>query len=418
MGIYRGWHMVAIGMLALMLAVASAIHSYSLYVLPVSAEFGLSRADFNTGLILINFGMAISAPVIGRQLDRRSIRLVMAISAIMLGGSLVVLGLSSNLWLSAAMLAIPLAGAVVGTGTLSSTTLVARWFTAYRGRAMAIATIGISLGPVVVVPLIGLLLETLDWRRSLIVTGCAVGVLLLALVPFVRDRPGPDDSETSSADAALDAASAQPQASGGPITLSTLMKAQPFWTITIGSGLCFGVHQTLIVSLAPIAQEQGLSIATSASLLSLFGVAAIAGKLLLAWRGDRVDRLLLLVILFGLTPAANVALMFGHGYGALLGCAALLGLLTGATAPTFLALLADRFGTASYGTVSGAASFISTMLGAAALRFGGEVFDRTGSYRFMFISFVVISAVSALLVWWTKPVVRPPSAAERQSFVS
>ena len=265
-------------------------------MLPVSAEFGLSRADFNTGIILINFGMAITGPFIGRQLDRRSIRLVMAISAVMLGGGLVVLGVSNNLWLSAAVLAIPVAGAVVGTGTLTSTTLVARWFTAYRGRAMAIATIGISLGPVVVVPLVGLLLEMLDWHLSLIVTGCTVGVLLLALVPFVRDRPGPGDVEVRSGEPAPDAAAAPLQANGGPIKLSTLLKAQPFWTIAIGSGLCFGVHQTLIVSLAPIAQEQGLSIAKSASLLSLFGAAAIAGKLLLAWLGDRIDRRLLLVI--------------------------------------------------------------------------------------------------------------------------
>lgn len=407
MRIYRGWYMVAIGMMALMLAVASAIHSYSLYVLPVSREFGLSRADFNTGVILINFGMAISGPIIGRQLDRRSIRLVMALSAAMLGSSLVVLGLSHSLWLSAAVLAVPLAAAVVGTGTLTSTTLVARWFSAYRGRAMAIATIGISLGPVVLVPLVGLLLERLDWRQSLIVTGITVGVLLLALVPFVRDRPGPDDIETRSSETSPAAANAALPASATPIKLSALLKAQPFWTIAIGSGLCFGIHQTLIVSLAPIAQEQGLSIAKSASLLSVFGVAAIAGKLLLAWLGDRVDRLLLLVAMFGLTSLANAALLFGHGYVALLGCAGLLGLITGGTTPAFLALLADRFGAASYGTVSGSASFISTMLGAVALRFGGEVFDRTGSYQVMFVSFIVGSILSALLVWWTKPLAQP-----------
>ena len=46
-------------------------------------------------------------------------------------------------------------------GHLAMTTVVARWFEAQRGRAMAIAMMGMSLGTVVMAPTIGLLISML-----------------------------------------------------------------------------------------------------------------------------------------------------------------------------------------------------------------------------------------------------------------
>lgn len=408
MGGYYGWYIVAIGMLVLMLVLGATINAFGLFVLPVSETFGLSRANMNTGAILLNFGMALSAPFVGRILDLYSARGVMAASAILLGASFIALGLSDNVWVSAAVLAVPLAMAVVGAGTLTSTALVARWFTLHRARAMAVVAIGMSLGSVVMAPLVGLLIEAAGWRQSLIILGCALTAVILLLVPFVRGRPGPNDVEAKTASAAGPVQRGDAShADAPPLKTGQLLKMSQFWTISLSAALTFGVLQAIIVSFVPLAQENGLSIPQSASLLSVVGVMAIVGKLVLAWLGDRVNRIVLLAGLFGLVAVTSAALLLGDGYASLLACGAFLGLVAGATTPAFLALLADRFGPASFGTANGTATFIMAIVGAACIRYGGEAFDRTGSYDLMFISFIAVGAISASLMFATRSLSRP-----------
>lgn len=404
---YYGWYIVAISMFVLMLAIGTTINAFGLFVLPISEDFKLSRANANTGLILLNFGMALAAPFVGRILDHRPVQWVMAVSAILFGGSFIVLGLSHNIWVSAFVLAVPLAVAVVGAGTITSTTLVARWFTAQRGRAMAIAAIGFSLGSMVVVPLVGLLIDATGWRWSLIVLGCGLTAVLLLLVPFARERPGPYDVESRESGATEPAASLDaPAVSATPMKVGQLLRRPEFWTIAISTALSFGVLQTIVVTLVPLGQASGLSIAEAASLLSVLGGMAIFGKLVLAWLGDRLDRLVLLAALFGLVALTSAALLVGDSYATLIACSAFLGLVAGATTPAFTALLADRFGAASFGTAFGAASLIIAISGAACIRYGGEVFDRTGNYDFMFLTFLVVAGVSAVVMIITAPLSR------------
>lgn len=404
---YYGWYVVAVGMAVLTLVVGATIHAFGLFVLPVSRDFGLSRAEINTGVILLNFGMAVVSPIIGRILDRRSARMVTVVSALFFAASLMMLGLSHDLRLSAFVMAVPLAIAVVGSGTLTSTTLVARWFAVQRGRAMALAAIGISLGPLLVIPLISVMIGGFGWRQTLIALGLGIGALLLVLSTFLRERPRVDEVEPGAAASPMPS---EPKGAQAALGVKQLLGMPEFWTLALGAAFAFGIQQATLVSLVPFAQGHGYSVTQGATLFSMFGGMAILGKLLLAWVGDRFDRLWLLTALFALLAATNGALMLAQGYAAILACSALLGLASGATTPGFLALIADRFGPASFGTVSGSASFVSTVITAACIRYGGEVFDRTGSYRLMFLSFLVLGIAAALLMLATGRLLRRRAA--------
>jgi MFS family permease len=394
MRIYYGWFIVAITLLVFTLAVGASIQAYGLFVLPLSREFHLTRADANTGAIVLNIGMAMFAPIIGRLVDRHSTRLVMAGSAIAFAASYIVLGLSSNLWLSTVVLAVAVGAAVVGAGTVTSPVLVARWFTIHRGRAMGIATIGISAGPVIVIPVLSLLVEAMGWRQCLIVTGIAVGLALMLLAAVTRDRPGPNDIEPGSQGASM----ATPEAAEKPMGLGRILRLPQFWTIAIASSLTFGILTSNLVSLVPYAQGEGFSVTQAASVMSVYGLAALVGALLFAWVGDRFNRLAVFATLSSLLGLATGGLLLGHGFAIIVGCTALMGLAGGATSPAQLSLLADRFGSASFGVSSGASAFLSTFVSAIMLRFGGELFDRTGSYRLMFLSFLFIGVLSGGLM--------------------
>jgi MFS family permease len=65
--------------------------------------------------------------------------------------------------------------AYLGAGSLTNTLLIARWFTAQRGRAMMLAGIGTSLGTMIGAPAAGFLVQAYGWRTALIIIGLTIG---------------------------------------------------------------------------------------------------------------------------------------------------------------------------------------------------------------------------------------------------
>jgi MFS family permease len=412
--VYYGWYIVLLSIIIYMLMVGTTFSAFALFVLPVSAELNLSRADTNTALILLNLGNALLAPFVGRMLDRVPIKRAMFGGAILLGGSLVVLGLSRSLWLSALVLATTLPAGYLSAGTLAISVLIARWFTAQRGRAMALAGLGLSLGGVAVTPVVGLLIAGEGWRSALVIVGIALAGLLLAATFFIRVRPGPDEIEGGHSAALPAPAQDGARATASPMRIVELLRIPQFWSIALSTSMALGVAQALSITLVPLALEGGLTMLQATSLISITGSAAIVGTLLLAVVADKVDRVSLLTVLFLIGGLVNAFLLVNDSYPLLVGCAALLGVTLGATTPAFFALLADRFGTASFGTVRGLSIPVLAALGMAAIRFAGEVFDRTGGYDVMFIAFIVVQAAAGALMFatrFTRPVAAAPAPA-------
>ena len=397
--IYYGWFVVALAMVIYMLVIGTTFGAFGLFVHPVSAELGLTRAEMNTALIFMNLGNAAVAPLLGRVLDRFPVRRVFLTCAILLGLSLVGLGLSRSLWLSCVVLTVLLPLGYLGAGTLTMSAIIARWFTAQRGRAMAIASIGMSLGNVTVTPLIGLLIAGHGWRTALVIGGVAIGALLTLLGFLLRERPGPDDVETGRATATM---AASVPASEAPAAIGAILRSQQFWSIGLSAATALAVIQTIAITIVPLGQESGLTMVRAASLMSFMGGGAIAGALLLAVIADKIDRVVLLTVFLLLGAGLNAALPFADSYERLAAGAFLLGVTSGAFPPLFFALLADRFGPASFGTCRGLTMPLIAALGMIAVRFGGEVFDRTGGYDLMFNTFIAAQIVAAGLMFATR----------------
>jgi MFS family permease len=141
------------------------------------------------------------------------------------------------------------------------------------------------------------------------------------------------------------------------------------------------------------------------------GAMSLLGKLLLAWIGDRIDRVQTLLAIFLFQAFACAMLLVGHSFALLLFCSALQGLCAAAITPVFMALLADRVGSASFGTAQGASALAMAICSAAMVRIGGEIYDRTGSYDTMFIAFAAVSVIAGLLVLSSKWLPGPRTGA-------
>jgi predicted MFS family arabinose efflux permease len=397
-GIYYGWYVVATAMAISAFLVGSTFSAFGVFVIPISAELMLSRADMNTALIFKNLGNAVFAPIIGRLLDRINTRLVMIVCSGIFAISFVTLGMSHSLWLGALVMGVGVPIAYLGAGSLTNTLLIARWFRRRRARAMLLAGLGLSLGSVIGAPAAGFLVEAHGWRIALIIIGLVVGAALTALALVVRIRPGPDDLETAGEAESAVRESAPDRNEGTPLGIADMLRSPYFWTMCLATAVCLGPNQALIISLIPLGQESGLSTMQAASLMSVLGAVSVVSALCFSIVADRVNKVVVLACLIMLEASVNAALLFDKGYMVLFACAAVIGLVGGTLVHTFYALLADRFGTASFGTVRGASFTLIGISGMIAVRYSGEVYDRTGGYDFMFGTFILTHTLAAALM--------------------
>lgn len=411
-GIYFGWYVVAAAIVIYALVLGSTFASFGLYILPVSEEFGLSRADINTGMIILNLGNATMAPIIGRLLDKVSVRKLMMSCGLLLSLSMAGIAMSNSLALDGALIAIPVAAGVLGGGTISVSVLLARWFSAYRGRALALAALGMTLGGVIVSPVAGHLIEAHGWRTALMVTGAGSGIIVMLLAFMLRDWPGPDDVEVRDKETGGGKAPVEPSQSLAdsqvaqperPPKVMDILRMRLFW-ILVG-GIAFGgaIGQGVTVSLVPIALEAGLTTMQGAVLISASGVAGMVAMLALAAWGDRMDRTTLLALAMLLTVVPCALLLVAKTYIALIVTALILGFILAFMAPVYIALMADRFGLAAFGTVRGLMVPVMSLVGAVSVRFIGEVYDRTGGYEVGLWTYLVLGLVAAGMVYSTRP---------------
>ena len=411
---YRGWTMVGLGIVMVMLTVGSVLYSYSIYITPVAQDLGLSRETLNGGIVFQHVGTALLTPFIGRVLDRAKVSTVVAIAGVALGGGLVGLAIGDALWPRALLLALPISFGFSGAGSLASYVLVARWFKAQRGRAMAIVALGQSAGSVVLAPIIGTLIAAFGWRQALIIQGVSVAVALLAIAWAMVDRPLAHEVEP----VAKVPSTPSSQAPAEPLPVRAILTSATFWLPAVTISITLAVVQATIVCLVPLATGRQIPLVRASALLSFLGMSGLAGKFLLAAVADRVDRRTLMILAVAIVLGFTLSLTMDFGYAGLVVSCLLAGMALGGIFPIYSALLADLFGGHSLGSTEGLVSPVISLTSAAAIYAAGVMYDRTGDYRLTFLVFSVALAVALVLAVALRLAGRAPCAQLREGVVA
>lgn len=395
--VFHGWWVVLAGFVCTMMAIGSTTYAFGLFVAPLSTEFGLSRANANTGFIFLLLGFALWAPLVGRLLDRASARKVMLAGAwLFAGGFALIATATSPLLMGLAVLG-PVALGTVASGALAANTVTSRWFVAHRGRAMGLLAVATSAGGFTMPPLIAWLMESCGWRTALIVQGMGLATMATVMVLlFVRDRPSDIGLQPDGAALAVDTPVV---ASGGTTwTAGQILRSANFWLIGCGAGILLGADQALLVSMIPYGTDAGLSLQQATLLVSCLTFSAILGKLAIGALADRIDKRWLFCAVAVCNFAFLVVLTLGPSYPVLLIACCIIGLAIGGTYPLWMTLTADCFGSASFGVVMGSMNLLVMPFSIIAVRYIGLVFDRSGSYQQAFLTFMVTAVVATLLI--------------------
>ena len=165
-----------------------------------------------------------------------------------------------------------LATTVMG-GAVIEPALIAKWFVRHRGRAMAVAMMGISAGGVVIAPWAGWLVDTIGWRAAWVALGITIFVLLtLPALIFVRRSPedlglkpdGVNDNDRENTSINVDSPNSDSYLEY-PWTLREATRTKALWLL-----LCvhmFGglAWRPIIIHQVAYIQDKGLGLSTATS---------------------------------------------------------------------------------------------------------------------------------------------------------
>ena len=161
-----GARVVTAAFLAQALAVGLPMSGYPVFMASLETDLGATRTQTSAGISLIILTGALLGPLVGRAIDSGWARRVMGVGALLLAlgfGSIGLapgLGVATLLWIG-----------LVGTGFAMSgphpaTSVLARWFVARRGRVIAIAAMGTTLGGALAPILAQTLIDGYGWRTA------------------------------------------------------------------------------------------------------------------------------------------------------------------------------------------------------------------------------------------------------------
>ena len=190
-------------------------------------------------------------------------------------------------------------------GGLPSNAAVARWFVRRRGRALGIATAGISMGGVIFVPLTQWLIARLGWRAAF--AWLAVLILVVAVPPVaLLMRRSPE-----SMGLCPDGEAAPPPADPGIVreierswTAPEALRSANFWLITAAFSLTgAGLSATLLHEIAFL-RDRGLGAAQAARVLGATAGVGVLGKLGFGALLDRFGQRRIILLCFALQALA------------------------------------------------------------------------------------------------------------------
>jgi MFS family permease len=172
---YYGWNIVLVALLMNIAASPTNAVAFSFFVAPMSDDLGWSRGALSLALTF-RLGVAgFAAPLTGILVDRIGARGIGTAAGAVAGVSMMGLYFVHNLWLFYLLFAISgLSGFGGPAGQLLTTVPVAKWFYLKRGRAMALASVGMPLGTACFIPLIQEIISATDWRTAWLVSGIIV----------------------------------------------------------------------------------------------------------------------------------------------------------------------------------------------------------------------------------------------------
>ncbi len=408
---FYGWVVLGCVCLAGFARQGPAVAVLSIFLVPMTSEFGWSRMAIAGAVSGGGLLAAFVSPLIGQVLDRRGARLILCCAVLGTGLSTMALSLVHSLAVFYLLFCFARLN-WAGPFELGLYGALNNWFVARRAVAASIATLAQTSG-LVVLPLIAqyAMQGSGNWRDGWVAVGATV--LIVGFVPtFLLLVRTPEDvgllpDRRPGATATTTTAPAEPR-----FSRAAALRTPAFWLLSLYTMLVYPVQAGVSLHQAPHLIERGLTSAAAATVIAVFSAMTAVSSFGIGFLPRRWP------VRYGLLAGA---LAMSAGSFALLAvdslasaCAAggLFGLGVGAMLTLIPVAWADYFGRESFGAIRSLALSGQVVAQAIGPVLSGALRDWSGTYTDSLVVFGVLAALAVGAAFVARPA-HPPLLSSR-----
>jgi MFS family permease len=332
---FLGWRMVFTGLTLEFTVVGFLFYSFPVFWPYLISELGMTESQLGMVSAFYFIPIAILAIIVGRALDKYSVKNFMMMGAVIYAVGLFSLSFINSYWSLLTIYLTILALGSVMMGNLAVSKLISNWFDKNAGKALGIAAIGISFSGVALPLIVDPLLDLVGWRNVYVIFASVVFFIVLPLIFFAVI----DDPKT--VNQFKDGIKIEKEEEPLPqeITAKDLLSKKVFWMISLAFAFQFmsmmGVLAFLPVHASKMGLEEtwyllGLPVKQYVFAYSLAAFGGVLGKILFGYLMDvmkaaypsMMAMFLQAIGIFGITyfnePSIFLlsAFIFGLGFGA------------------------------------------------------------------------------------------------------
>lgn len=364
------------------------IYAWAIFVAPLEAEFGWTRADTSLTFTLSLVFSTLSASVASMVAKKTPSQRIVLCSSLVVGLSMLAVSRITVLWQLYLLYGIICAAAIGFVYNLTLGTIMP-WFRDCPSLISGVLLMAFGMGGMVLGSLASVIIQRFGWRTAFVVLG-VIGFLVLATCAFFIRVPNAQEEQQLGFSTAVT----------GDIIISHTPKemiSTPFfrryviWYIPIiAAGLTIANHS------APIAQTMGITVAASAVFSGVVSLCNGAGRVIFGAVLDRKGTGFTTAVVNGLTICWCLLLLLA----VLLASPTLLllafitgGLAYGAGPVLAMGLIKGVFGTRDYAVNIGIANLTIIAGSVVGPYAGGLIYQQCG-YPAVAILLVVFSLIT------------------------
>jgi MFS family permease len=419
---FYGWKLVGALWVIYFLNMGFPLYAGAIINSYMLKDIVMDRATYGLGFTLCNLCTGGLSVVVALAVAKWEVR-----KTFLIGSFLLIVGaLSMVYWASQPWHYLLGFGILMGSGmsfgcVVPATTTCTRWFTRFRGRAIAIVLTASGFGGLLGAPLINkfLALNGGDWRQAWLFVAIIAVVAGIITYLFVKERPEelgqvPDGTPAVNP---VQKSAGQALHSKYDWTPSEVFRTRAFWLVLVGVIACkvpfffFTAHGVLH------AKGVGISPADAALLMGLYTMGGIPGRLIGGWLMDKMTSRYVFMLGLCCYIIGYLMEMYVSANSVILAyiAAIFIGAGFGWTFVVVNTIPGHYYGPKSFAKINGTFITASSVLSSPIGLIGGMLFDTYKSYTVAFWFCIATCVVGIIALLFAKmpqpPVVKPQAAA-------
>ena len=399
---FFGWKIVALAFFLDFCAVGYSFQSFPVVVLELSKEFSLSRFLATLPIPLFMIMSSLFMPYVGKFLDKGEIRSILITGALVYGLSLISLYFVFSYISFMLIFTLPMALGVTMMGNISVSKLISLWFRKYTGRALGIASVGVSFAGFVFPNLTSFLLGDLGltWREAYLLFGVLIILINVPVVYlFVVNKPS-DINQVPDGEEITDNSE---DASGIDWTVQDLLKDRNFWILSLVFAIQFCSMMGILSHITFFSEGAGWSPSWGAFIFSMYAWPAMFSKVFFSWLVEnKIDARLAVSVAVLIQAIATLLMVFVESPEQMVVLVMIFGFGGGSALPLSNILFNQAYTNKSFGKARGAAQPFISVFQISGTLVAARMFDVFGNYELAFLTLGFILIVPIIAIWFMK----------------